>query len=228
MKINLNTIKIYFLTVDTNGARKHHILEEFKGSDITEINPILNIGKNKSGTTGFSKMIDLALRQQKRYLPFQPFILFEDDCSKYREFPNELVIPDNTDILYIGLSKCGTHKDTTWAQQVYMTEIDNDLVRVYNMLASHAIMVCSASGALALQKAILESYFMGNPWDIFIAGIQPDYNVYALKNPLVYQDAAFGGAEEMTKFQLLDPIQNSELPPYHRIHCVSNLTCQGL
>ena len=49
-----------------------------------------------------------------------------------------------------------------------------------------------------------------------------------LKNPLVYQDAAFGGVEEMTKFQLLDPIQNSELPPYHRIHCVSNLTCQGL
>ena len=137
MKINLNTIKIYFLTVNTNGARKYHMLEEFKDSDITEINPILNIGKNKSGATGFSKMIDLALRQQKRDLPFQPFILFEDDCSKYREFPKELIIPDNTDILYIGLSKCGTHKDTIWALNVYMTEVNADIVRIHNMLSSH-------------------------------------------------------------------------------------------
>ena len=53
MKIYLKNISHYFLTVDTNGKRKHHMFEEFKDYDLTEVNPILNIGRNKSGATGF-------------------------------------------------------------------------------------------------------------------------------------------------------------------------------
>ena len=41
----------------------------------------------------------------------------------------------------------------------------------------------------------MESFFTNIPWDIHTANMQPFYNVYALKNPLVYQDLEYGGQE---------------------------------
>ena len=58
MLINLDTIKYYFLTCN-NEKRKQHILKEFKEYDITEVNPVID-SINKSGATGFSKILDLA------------------------------------------------------------------------------------------------------------------------------------------------------------------------
>ena len=202
MKIYLKEVKHYFLTVDTNGKRKHHMIEEFKEYNLTEVNPIINIGKNKSGATGFSKMIDIGLRNQNRTLPFQPFIMYEDDCSKYREFPEYIEVPDDADLLYIGLSKCSMNNRTDHIASYYK-QISPGIIRIYNMLAMHGIMVCSASGALAIQKAVLEGYQKNIIWDIFVACIQPYYNVYALKNPLVYQDMKYGGAELETKISII-------------------------
>ena len=201
MKIFLKNIKHYFLTVDTNSVRKKHMMEQFKDYDITEINPILGIGKQKSGATGFSKMIDLGLRNQDRKKPFQPFITYEDDCSKYREYPEYIEVPDDADICYIGLSRCSMN-ETSWHNQLYYKNINNDIVRIYNMLSLHGIIICSASGALAIQKCMLEGYYKNIIWDIYTAQIQYYYNVYALKQPLVFQDRAYGGAEDETKISI--------------------------
>jgi len=66
MKVELNKIKYYFLTCDTNGTRKYHMMNEFKNYTIKEVNPVLGINKNQSGPTGFSRMIDIGLREQDR------------------------------------------------------------------------------------------------------------------------------------------------------------------
>ena len=203
MKIELKKLKYYFLTCDTNGIRKKHMIKEFKNYDITEVNPILNIKKNRSGATGFSKMIDLGLRNQDKTKPFQPFVLFEDDVSKYREFPKYIEILNNTDILYIGLSIYGMNK-IKWCNNIYYSEINEDLIRIYNMLTLHGIIICSASGALAIQKCMMEAFFKDKIWDIFTAQIQPYYKVYALKEPLVYQDSEIGGQEKYTKISIKD------------------------
>jgi hypothetical protein len=225
MKIYLKDIKHYFLTVDTNSIRKHHMKEEFKEYDLTEVNPILNICRPKSGATGFSKMIDIGLRNQNRSLPFQPFVMYEDDCSRYREFPEYIEVPDNTDLLYIGLSRCSMNNISDhWGN--YYKHINPDIIRIYNMLAMHGIIVCSASGALAIQKAVLEGYTKISHWDIFVAYIQPYYNVYALKNPLVYQDGKYGGAELQTKFSITSD-KDSILPKeYINTTNDSIITCQ--
>jgi hypothetical protein len=91
-----------------------------------------------------------------------------------------------------------------------ITNINSDVVRIYHMLATHGIMVCSASGALAIQKSVLETYEKDLPWDICLAYIQPYYNVYALKSPLVYQDGKYGGYEKSTKFS----IESSDDSPF--------------
>ena len=80
MKINLQSVNYYFLTCN-NPRRKKHILNEFKNFNLIEVNPLMNIGKNKSGISGFSKILDLASQNQIRNKPFQPFVIFEESCS---------------------------------------------------------------------------------------------------------------------------------------------------
>jgi hypothetical protein len=72
------------------------------------------------------------------------------------------------------------------------------------------------SGALAIQKSVMETYFTRMPWDLVLAQIQPFYNVYALKTPLVFQDGMY---ESSTKFTFDDITRH----PYNKnnIHLTS-------
>lgn len=187
------------------------MLTEFEGYNLTEVNPIPNIGKCKSGASGFSKILDMACQKQDRKLPFQPFIIFEDDVKKYRQFPTSIEIPDDTDILYIGLSRCGMNR-TTARNDVRFTHVNEDIIRIYNMLSLHGIIICSIRGLLLMQKCMLEGYYKNTIWDIYTAQIQPYLNVYALKNPLVYQYEKIGGVEEHTKINYIDT-EEKALPP---------------
>ena len=37
------------------------------------------------------------------------------------------------------------------------------------------------------------------PHDLVFATLQPNHNVYALKNPMYYQDTTLGGQEDVTR-----------------------------
>ncbi len=206
MIIKIKEIPIFFLTCDLNGIRKKHIETEFKdmnnGKGPEFVLPILGILKCKSGVSGFIRMIEKGLMLQKYDEPFKPFILIEDDASFFDdEMRNEITLPDNADILYIGLSNCSMNSSVFHVSNYYET-VDNEVVRIKHMLASHGIMICSALGASALQRTMMENWFMCKPWDVPMAYIQPYYNVYALRKPLVYQDSKFGGEEGCTKVTL--------------------------
>ena len=129
MKIDLHNIYYYFLTCN-NKKRKDHIINEFKNFKLVEVNPIMNIGKIKSGATGFSRILDQACIHQDKNKPFQPFAIFEDDVKKFDEFPLEIEIPNDTDILYIGLSICGMNK-SRWCNTVCSNTINDNIIRIY-------------------------------------------------------------------------------------------------
>ena len=197
MKIDLKRTRYYYLTCNSH-VRKDHMTNEFKDYDLVEVNPVYGIH-----ATGFSKVFDLACQNQERDEPFQPFVILEDDVKKARDFPSSIVTPDNADVLYIGLSRCGISA-SGWCYKVYKTSVDPDLMRVYNMLSSHGIVVCSMRGLLSLQKCVFEDYFRDRAWDISMACIQPYLNAYALKSPLVYQYGKIGGREEETRIDYTD------------------------
>lgn len=224
MRVYLQQIKHYFLTVDTNGVRKKHMMEEFNDCDINEVNPVTEIDRSKSVATGFCRMIDLGLRNQKRGVPFQPFIMYEDDCSKYREFPEYLDIPDDTDLLYIGLSRYSMNA-TRDHINIYFENVNDDIIKIKHMLAAHGIMICSASGAHAFHKAVLEGYYKNTVFDTFLAYIQPYYNIYALKVPLVYQDRQYGGHELDTRITISS--KNNNILPDEYINKTNDsiITC---
>ena len=87
---------------------------------------------------------------------------------------------------------------------VCFKNINDNIIRIYNMLSLHGIIVCSIRGLLTLQKCMFEAYFKENIWDIYTAQIQPYLNVYALKKPLVYQYKKIGGDEKPTKINYID------------------------
>ena len=204
MIINFNDITYYYLTCN-NELRKKHIINEFEDYKLVEVNPIMGIEKLKSGSSGFSRILDLACINQDRTKPFQPFAIFEDDVKKNREFPQQIEIPDDADILYIGLTTWGTiNKPYAANNSVCYKNIDDNIIRVYNMLALHGIVICSIRGLLTFQKCLNEDFFKNRGWDISIASAQPYINAYALKNPLVYQYSKLKGEEESTKINYIN------------------------
>lgn len=199
MDLRLHEYKHYFLTCN-NEVRRQHFLQEFAHLDVTAVHANPAIPKHQSGAAGFSRVLDLAAQNQDATKPFQPFGIFEDDVTQYREFPASLIVPDDVDLLYVGLSSCGMNENY-FCGTVHFENVSADVIRVYNMLALHGVMVCSLRGALALQRAFSESFHTGTIWDVYTAQLQPHYHVYALRVPLVYQSGVLGGQEEATKVQ---------------------------
>lgn len=187
MKIDLQNIKCYFLTC--NNLKKNNIRKEFHNCNLVEINPIMGISKFRSGITGFLRIINKSIQNQKEKNSFEPFIILEDDVRKYRDFPNELEIPEDSDILYIGLSKWGitTNPNQGVEDSVKYTSINKDIVKIYNMLSTHGMLISSIQGLFILHQCLMEDYMYDRHYDLSICQIQPYYNIYALKKPLVYQ-----------------------------------------
>jgi len=202
MLIELHKLKYFFLT-HNNIKRKNHILNVFKEVDLTEVNPTNYESRNKSGASGFLKMLELGEKNQDPNKVFKPFILLEDDIEKYREFPESLEIPNNTDILYIGLTRCGIMIDN-WSFNVYYSNINNNIIKVENMLALHGLIICSQTGLNIFKTSLIKDFELDQPWDISIAKAQPFYNIFALRKPLVFQKAELGGQEELTKIEYED------------------------
>lgn len=214
-RVVLKDIPWYFLTTGKDIKRKTHMYQEFHDVDLKEVNPVLideNISKLQSAASGFCKMIDRGLREQDYKSPFKPFILLEDDVSKYRGFPKYIDIPHNCDILYIGLSKWGIPSNGNIGRynHVFFKYEHKDFIKIENMLNIHGVMVCSPAGANAMTRSISEDFFKNLACDISIAKTLNMYHVYALREPLVYQDRNYRGMEESTRFDLLSTTQKNE------------------
>jgi hypothetical protein len=214
MKIEIKQIPMFCLTCeyDETSIKRSAIKSEFSSMNNQSgpefVHPILKENtyektpKNKSGASGFIRMIERGLMKQIPGQPFIPFLMIEDDVSVLVD-RDTLDIPDNTDILYIGLSCCSMNHDS-FHYANYYESVDNypDIIRIKHMLASHGLMICSPLGAAALQRTMMETWFSHMPWDVPMAYIQPYYNVYALREPFVYQNEERGGDASCTRITL--------------------------
>jgi hypothetical protein len=234
MKIEINKIPIYCLTCENESEciKRKSIKTEFEsmnnGSGPEFINPIIihngeKIPKNKSGSSGFIRMIESGLMKQIPGKPFIPFIIIEDDVSFFSDDSKSrnIHIPEDTDILYIGLSCCSMNATSFHYKNYYesiQNPLYNELVRIKHMLASHGLIICSPLGAAALQRTMMETWFSEKAWDIPMAYIQPYYHIYALREPLVYQNENRGGDASCTRIILHDS-GNDNLLPNEYITC---------
>jgi hypothetical protein len=151
----------------------------------------------RSAAEGIMKLMKSRLEGE-----FRPFIFMEDDCSTTPWFKHEINVPDDADAVYLGISLWGMHGDRAHPF-VTRENASDDLVRVYNMLSTHSVLIMTRKWLENIVKCYEHAYYsMESPdFDIPVAHSMPGFMVYALKKPLFYQDAKMGGQEEPTLIQ---------------------------
>lgn len=182
----------------------------------------------QSTATGFMRAVERGLREASGASGasgvFEPFMIMEDDVSLLPDTPWAMPgacvrVPETCDILFAGVSSSfhGTderfcaHCDRVHATgPVRAARHDDHLYRVANMLSFHGVVVCSALGANAISRAMMEAFCKDEVCDVHTASMLGAYEVYALNVPLVYQDVRFGGQEAQTKTRIDALLQEAE------------------
>ena len=204
--MNSKDLKYYILTMDENGSRANHVRNQLNDYDFEFVTPLMCKDKQKSGSSGHMRIVYQAIQN------FKPFVILEDDVSLLYE-KEILEIPSDADWVYVGVSWCAyDSKYAKWQphNQLFIDDINDSVVRIYNMLSTHAIMIYSLKGALLYYSMMLENVLAnGVAWDISLTRMQPYINCYALREPMFYQDERFGGSFLETKIYIKDKKINS-------------------
>lgn len=145
-----------------------------------------------------------------------PFILFEDDAFLLEnQFQNELEIPDAADALYLGTSTWGRMNGHNGEYIQYdVMEDYPGILRVYNILATHAILYLSSDYAHMISRVAHHTgYVIEDYNDVGFAEVQRYFNVYALDHPMFAQSSNIMGTDKSitsichTECMTHDPLQ---------------------
>jgi hypothetical protein len=124
-------------------------------------------------------------------------LILEDDCIPYK-YREQFEVPDNADIIYLGLHVYGHPKE----------KISKDICRVSGMAGAHAILYLTQRGKDILVEAQKLTKDKKLGFDIALSKLQYKVNTYALNIPIWYQK----DAPELTKF---DTDNLNILPGYY-------------
>lgn len=140
-----------------------------------------------------------------------PFIILEDDCAFFTKY-DQIEIPDNADMLYLGVSLWTYPYSTNTLYSMYRPDIvynsmdttesyNNTLVRIKGMTGGHAILYISRDFIRTFidKMSDISKYIPDLPHDLLFSSLHPLFNVFGLKQPMFYQDATLGGQEDVTK-----------------------------
>ena len=134
------------------------------------------------------------LRALRRSTPQRPLLILEDDVGVTESFRHVIDIPDDADAVYLGASIYGAISLVDYVgftDSVAADEVNDELLRVYNLLSTHAILHVSERFKAAAAEATLQA-IVDRDWehDKAMAQLQETYTVYAWRRPMFYQAAA--------------------------------------
>lgn len=189
MKVNIRTISTYYINLDSKEDRRRSTEYNLNRLNFTSVQRISAI-EHSDTRAGCA-------RSQHKVLSdltiFTPFLLMEDDCVYTGVDEMEYEIPDDADALFIGNSQWARFLNFS-GPFLHYEKIDDKIVRVYNMLAAHAVIyfsdeyrqVCSHISKYC-------GYQLLDHMDNGYAEVQKYYNVYALNDPIFKQSGHNGG-----------------------------------
>lgn len=188
MKINLTRVRTYYINIYGAKKRAERTLSILNalGFKFASRSPGF---AHKNKVTGSSLAYHNVL--ESRHDKGDPFILFEDDIL-VTHFDHIIDIPDDADAVYLGVSKMGVI-DGSDKEELLVSKVDgyDNLYRVYNMLASHAILYLNMDYVKSAADACQRCIDQGIPHDLGLAENMKDWKVYAFDKPMFIQDPKF-------------------------------------
>jgi hypothetical protein len=182
VKLNLTDIPVYYINLDEQEEKRKRTETMLKQIGFKFVERFSAIKHEAGRIIGCARSHYEILNKAK-----VPFIILEDDCSLNKESPKTIKLPDNADALYLGISHWGRYLNHS-GPYVHTTKISEDIVRVHNMLATHAIMYISQEYANMCKRISYNfGYEIENHLDIGFAEIHRFFNVYSFDEPLFRQ-----------------------------------------
>ena len=115
-----------------------------------------------------------------------PFVLFEDDCLLHN-FKPIIEVPDDADGVYLGTSQWARYWQFS-GPFVHYDIVDDNIVRVYNMLGGHSILYLTQDYVTMCQRISYHaSEVIGYNQDPGFAEVQKYFNIYSVNDPLFKQ-----------------------------------------
>jgi hypothetical protein len=182
MYIKLLDIPVYYINLDDQEEKRKQSETLLKQMGFRYVERFSAIKHDTGRIIGCARSHHEILKNLK-----PPFIIIEDDCALNRDIINQIEIPDNADALYLGISHWGRYLNHS-GPYVHVTKINNEIVRVHNMLATHAILYLTQSYVdICKRIAYHYGYEVEGHLDIGFAEVHKYYNVYSLDTPLFRQ-----------------------------------------
>lgn len=188
MRINLLDIRTYYINIKSetkkNKATKQ-LLDSLGFKHVQRCPGFLKKDKVSGCSSAYENVL------LSRYDKGDPFIVFEDDIQ-VTHFDHIIDIPDDADAIYLGVSKMGI-VDGKDEEMLLVSSVKGyeHLYRIYNMLATHAVVYLNMDYAKSALEATQRCLENGIPHDVGVAENMKGWNVYAFDKPMFIQSPKF-------------------------------------
>ena len=209
MKLKLTDIPVVYINLDEATDKRERIkknLEELGFKNIIRFSG----HKDSNGKRGCAISHVYALEEVE-----PPFLLIEDDCLP-KNFLDEIEFPDDADAVYLGISSWGRMNSHSGpCVQYKKVEGHPHLLKIYNMLSTHAILYLNPDYIDLCRRIAYQSYLIADHLDIGFAEVQRYYDIYAYDSPVFYQTSSNGTDKPLTSYpsvEFMSPDKRFWLP----------------
>jgi GR25 family glycosyltransferase involved in LPS biosynthesis len=190
--LDLREVQSYVINMDSQPDRLMQVHSRFNELDVFPDRFRATSYEGVTGTTSQQGFLGCA---QSHYNLLDnvraPVLVLEDDVVPTEHWYPVLDIPDDVDLVYLGVSIWGYVKpDMSRAHPgvVIGSQHNEKFKRVYNMCSTHAILYMNDDIIETVKESIKECITMPTPFDMGMARLQTKAVVVTPNKPMVYQE----------------------------------------
>jgi hypothetical protein len=199
MNLDLREIPVVYINLDKDVDKKNRIegyLNDLGFKTIIRSPGYIHSTGNRAGC---SKAQYDALSSNTEL----PVIIMEDDATP-KNFEPIIEVPDNADAVYLGVSSWGRMNGHS-GPYVQYDILDNNMLRVYNMLGTHAILYLNSEYKSVCTKIANHQFVTEGYIDVGFTDVMKYYHVYAFNDPMFYGASSYNGTyHKMTSYSSME------------------------
>lgn len=200
MIVNLKELQVVYIN-----------LEEYPNKNQTMINMLNKFELNYFRVEGEKSLeYDPISIAHLKALDAGADLILEDDCLPTEHYRDSFEVPDDADVVYLGIST-----GTTGVHTPKYEKLSDDIYKLNDMTTVHAVLYVTEAGRQWLRAAHDLTAEEKIGFDMATATLMPTVNVYGLNRPLWYQhDIAEQTNMTLDEALLLNEYSGGGFPDY--------------